>query len=137
MMKIYVGEELLEFSDEELKHMFIDYGREAEVFRYKDEALKVYKNVVRKGRLCEIEALELSEIKTERILMPKRMIHDYATGEFSGYSLKLIPNASKKRIPRIRKEHFVEELDVIFKYYVFILFFTACNISLLHNTKKI
>lgn len=112
-MKLYVGDELLEFSTEELKYMYINHGREAEVYRYKDEALKVYKKVVRKGRLCEEEAEELSGIKTERILMPRRMIHDYETGQFSGYSLDFIPNASRKRIPRIRKEHFVEELDII------------------------
>lgn len=112
-MKIFVGDELLEFSDENLKYMYIDHGKEAEIFRYKDEALKVYKKNIRKNTLSEEEAKELSFIETERILMPKRMIHDYETGQFSGYSLEFIPKASRKRIPRIRKEHFVEELDII------------------------
>ena len=113
MLRIYVGDELLEFNDEEIKHMYVNHGREAEVYRYKDEALKIYKRVVRKDTLSEAEAGELSIIKTERILMPKRMIHNYETGEFSGYSLDFISKASRKRIPRIRKEHFVEELDII------------------------
>lgn len=112
-MKIYVGDELLEFSDEELKLMYVSKGREAVVYRHKNEALKIYKKVFRKQGLSEESAQELSKIKTQRFLMPKRMIYNYETGEFSGYSLEFIPNASRKRIPRIRKEHFVEELDII------------------------
>ena len=112
-MKIFVGDELLEFSAEELKYMYVDHGKEAMVFRYKDEALKVYKKNIRKGTLSEDEAKELSVIETERILLPKRMIYDYETEQFLGYSLVFIPKASRKRIPRIRKEHFVEELDII------------------------
>lgn len=104
---------MLDFSDGELQAMHIGHGLEAYVYKYKDEALKIYRNSIRKTHLSEKSAEELSKIKTERILMPRRMIHDFDTGEFLGYSLEFIPNASRKRIQRIRKEHFVEELDII------------------------
>ena len=52
-MKIIVSDRLLEFSDKELDSMQIDYGQEGTVYRFEDEAYKIYHVMCLKTRLDE------------------------------------------------------------------------------------
>lgn len=112
-MKILLGDELLEFSDEELDYMYLDEGQESEVFRYGKDVLKIYKKFCIKDRLSEEDAMRLSQIKTQRILLPKKIIRDPEDGHFMGYSLPFIYKYSRSIIPRLKISEFLDELDII------------------------
>ena len=112
-MRILLGDKLLEFSEEELDYMYIDEGNESIVFRYGEDALKIYKEFCRKERLAEEDVLRLSEISTERILMPKEIIRDAVTGRFMGYSVPYIEKYPASAIARMKMKDFLSELDVI------------------------
>ena len=110
MKRIYVGDELLELDDETLDYMYIDEGNEAEIYRYGQDALKLYKNHCTKIRLNEEAARYLSNIPTERFLMPKEIIRDAYDLEFIGYSLPFVYVYPRKALLRLRIEDFLKEL---------------------------
>ena len=112
-MRILVGDELLEFSEDELDARYINEGCESIVYQYGNEVLKIYKRYCGKDRLTEKDASVLTEIETKRILLPRRIIKEADTGIFMGYSLPLIQVCSKKVIPNMPVETFVDELDLL------------------------
>ena len=112
-MKILLGDKLLEFTDEELDYMYLGEGNEAVVFKYGNDALKIYKDYCQKERLAEEDVLRLSGITTERILMPKEIIRDAVTGRFMGYSVHYIEKYPASAIARMKMKDFLSELDVI------------------------
>ncbi len=112
-MRILLGEELLEFDEEQLDYMYIDEGNESEVFRYGDSALKIYKKYCPKERLSLEDVVELSKIPTKRFLMPKEVIRDADTLEFIGYSLPFVYKYPRDILMRIKMNYFLDELDII------------------------
>ena len=112
-MRILLGDKLLEFTDLELDYMYLDEGNESVVFKYGNDALKIYKEFCHKERLAEEDALRLSCISTERILMPKEIIRDADTGKFIGYSVPYIEKYPSSAIARMKMRDFLRELDVI------------------------
>lgn len=112
-MRILLGDELLEFDEEQLDYMYIDEGNESEVFRYGDSALKIYKKYCPKERLSLDDVVELSKIPTKRFLMPKEVIRDADTLEFIGYSLPFVYKYPRDILMRIKMNEFLDELDVI------------------------
>lgn len=112
-MRILLGEELLEFDEEQLDYMYLDEGNESEVFRYGDSALKIYKKYCPKERLSLDEVIELSKIPTKRFLMPKEVIRDADTLEFIGYSLPFVYKYPRDILMRIKMNEFLDELDII------------------------
>lgn len=112
-MRIYVGEKLLELSDTDLENMYVNEGKEAFVYRYGDEALKIYKDERVKLRLDEEDTIKLSEISTERVLLPKEVIYDDDFVTFKGYSTPFIDRESSDAIVDMDIMQFVDELDII------------------------
>ena len=112
-MRILLGEELLEFDEEQLNYMYIDEGNESEVYRYGDTALKIYKPYCSKERLGLDDVVELSKIPTKRFLMPKEVIRDADTLEFIGYSLPFVYKYPRDILMRIKMNYFLDELDII------------------------
>lgn len=111
MLKLYVGDELVELTTLDLIHDYIGEGYEARIFWYGDEVLKLYKKRCKKDRLDEDTAIKLSKLSTSRILLPKKMIYDSKDKEFVGYTLKRIQRKRKKDILNRPMRHFVNELD--------------------------
>lgn len=112
-MKLLIGDQEIEFSNDELDYMFIDEGSEAEVFQYKDEVLKLYKDFCRKYRLSEEEASALINIPTKRILLPKKIIKIPDSLDFKGYTTQFIKTCSRSVIPNMKMDHFLDELEVL------------------------
>ena len=112
-MRILLGDKLLEFTEEELDYMYIDEGTESEVFRYGQDALKIYKKYCPKERLGLEDVVELSKIPTKRFLMPKEIIRDADTMEFIGYSMPFIYKYPREILMRIKMVEFLDELDII------------------------
>lgn len=112
-MKLLIGDKEVEFTKKQLDEMYIDEGNEAEVFRYQDEVLKIYKDHCKKLRLDDEEALELSHIPTKRVLLPRRLLRLPETFSFKGYTTKYIENLPVDIIPCIKMEHFLGELELL------------------------
>ncbi len=113
-MKIRIGKKLFEFSEEELDSMYIDEGMEGTIYRFNDDALKIYCDFPRKDRLNEDEAYKLSKIKTDRILLPKDLIYD-ENNKFIGYSTKFIENIDFKNASYLSVYDFCNEMDLVYK----------------------
>ena len=113
MLKLYVGEDLVELSTLDLIHDYIGKGYEARIFGYGDEVLKLYKRRCKKDRLDEDTASKLSKLSTSRILLPKKMIYDFKDDRFVGYTLKKIERKRKRDVLNRPMRHFVNELDLL------------------------
>lgn len=112
-MRLLIGEKLVEFSDDQLDYMYIDEGKEAEVFKFGNSALKVYKEFCSKYRLTEKEAEALTKINTQRILLPRELLRDPDTLEFKGYSTPFIEPCSKAALLNSKMDSFLDELEVL------------------------
>lgn len=113
MLRIYVGNELLELTQDDLANMYIDSGDEAKIYRYGDEVLKIHLVYPKKCVINEHDAERLSVINTKRILLPKRIIYSAEDQSFLGYSLSFIDKEDKDTLPSIILDHFLSELDII------------------------
>lgn len=112
-MRILIDDELLKFSFIYLTRMYLGSGYEAKVYRYKDEALKIYKTYSVKFRLNEIDALKLSMMNTNRLLLPRRIIRNPDTGHFIGYTTKFLYSSKIGDILNMQMEHFMGELGLL------------------------
>lgn len=86
-------------------------GNEAKVYRYNNEALKLYVKKCRKRRLNNEDAQSLSELSTDRILLPSKMVYN-ADSSFGGYTLPLVEKSSSS-IFDMAMGKFASELDLI------------------------
>lgn len=111
-MKLFVGDEKIELTEDELNNRYLDEGKEAKIYDYGSEVLKIYKDYCPKSRLSEDDSFFLSQIKTGRVLLPKRLIHD-ENGKFLGYTTERVYGLSKLRLPKMRMKKLVDELDVV------------------------
>ncbi len=113
-MRLLVDDEFVDFSDADLAWMYLSCGNESRVYKYGDEALKLYNSGnCRKIRLDEKTAVKLSSIHTYRLLLPKRIVRDADTGEFIGYTTPFVKRASTSGIIRMKMLDFMWELDLI------------------------
>ena len=55
----------------------------------------------------------MADISTKRILLPRRIIRDADDFRFVGYTTPYIRTCSKKTIPNMNIEHFLDELEVL------------------------
>lgn len=116
-MKLIIGDELVEIDN--LDDYYLDEGSEAVIYRYEDDskdidwALKIYKDYSRKVRLDYETALRLSQIKTNRILLPNKIISS-ESGEFLGYTTPFCSSYSIDNISRMAVRDFIDEVDLIY-----------------------
>lgn len=82
-------------SQKDLKHLSkIAQGKNGDVYRYRNEALKVFKEN-RPLPIDEETARYLQDITTERVLLPRKLL--FYNAAFRGYTLKLIPKKGMTR----------------------------------------
>lgn len=112
-MRILVGDEILNLSYINLAKMYLGRGCEAKVYKYKDEALKIYRPHCIKLRLDEDSALELTRIDTERILLPRKLIYDCDTGAFIGYTTRFIYKTKIASIFDMEIGNLVSEVNLL------------------------
>ena len=113
MLKFYYNGELLEFTDDEEDYMYLNEGAEGIVYKYGDDAIKIYKPTCFRSRLNEEQCVRLGAISTKRILMPKRIAYSDDCKTFIGYSTPFIYKFPVTRVMDMKMEDFVSELDVI------------------------
>lgn len=113
MLKIYFDGKLLEFDDETLDYMYLDEGAEGIVYRYKKDAIKIYKPCCFRSRLNEEQCERLGTISTKRILLPEKIAYEEDCRTFIGYSTPFIYKFPVMRVMDMKMEAFADELDVI------------------------
>ena len=112
-MRLFIGDKLVEFNTSDLDKMYINEGNEGIVYRYDNQALKVYKEEQEKCRLDEEDSIKLSHIKTERILLPEQMLYDEACATFIGYTTPFVEKENIENILDLDVISFIDELDAI------------------------
>ena len=113
MLKIYFDGKLLEFSDDSLKRMYINEGAEGIVYRYGDDAIKIYKPYCFTSRLNEEQCKKLGTISTKRVLVPEKIAYADDCKTFIGYSTPFVKEISCGRIINMSVEALCDELDII------------------------
>ena len=113
-MKIIVNDKLLEFTDKELASMYIDYGQEGTVYRFHDEAYKIYHSLCLKARLDKDTCEKLTKIPTKYILMPKELIYN-TSKQFIGYSTPFIVPNPYVHIWRLKVSEFIHKIDKVYE----------------------
>lgn len=113
-MKLYFDGELICFSERDLDYMYLSEGTEGIVYRYKENALKIYKEFSVKSRLDESTAKELTLIRTNRILLPRKLLHNISS-KFVGYSTMFLDKYSPKYISNMKMEDFNKEISLLCK----------------------
>ena len=112
-MRLFIDDVVYEFTQEELDYMYIGEGVESNVYRLNDEVFKIHKNDRQiKFKLDEETAKYLSNIKTKRIIMPKKIIYDVKSN-FCGYTLPYLESYQKAILRRKKMDEIVEELKLI------------------------
>lgn len=112
-MKLYVGDELVNFSDKELEERYINEGKEGKVYVYKNLAIKIYSDYFKyRKMLNEEDILKMKKIKTNRILLPKELILNEKK-ELVGYATDFKVEALKTRIGLLNMKEFLEETKMI------------------------
>lgn len=112
IMEVYYDGELINFSERDLDYMYLDEGTEGIVYRYKKDALKIYNEFSSKCRLDEDTARELTLIGTNRILLPRKLLHNISS-KFVGYSTMLLERYSPKYIANMKMSYFNEECSLL------------------------
>ncbi len=112
-MKLLIGDQEVELTDDDLEWLYINEGMESTVYQYGDEVLKIYTDFCSKVRLREDEAKRLSKISTKRFLLPQRIIYSADGKKFRGYTLKFISCASLQSILDRKVMDLAQELDVM------------------------
>lgn len=95
----------------------IGNGIEGRVYEYKNQALKIHHDSVWDKVMKPETCVELQRLKTNRILLPRKMLLD-KNGNFKGYTTKLIIN--EQNIYEIKKQQLINELKELEKeiYYL-------------------
>ena len=94
--------------------MYIDEGKESCVYKFGNEALKIYRPTCDKNRLNESSADILSHYSSimKRILLPKRLVYDDGYN-FCGYTTDFIYRASTENLPKMKMEKFLSEINLL------------------------
>lgn len=111
-MKIYMGDKMVSFTQEQLDYLYHSEGTEGTIYRYQDFALKIYHNKQRQLGLSEEEAKRLMNIKTARITLPQMLLYDEKK-DYIGYAEPFFMNYSKKLISKMKMKTWNKELEEI------------------------
>lgn len=111
-MTIYIDKEEYNFTSDELESMYLSEGLEADIYYFKQMILKIHKENISKARLDYSTFQQLSQISTERILMPQYPILDH-NGDFCGYTEPFIYSYSIKNIANMKINMLLQELELI------------------------
>lgn len=111
-MELYLDGELINFSNDDLDYMYINEGTEGIIYKYKKDALKVYKDFSVKSRLDEDTAKEFTLINTNRILLPRKLLYNISS-KFIGYSTMFLDNYSHKYISNMKMNKFIDEISLM------------------------
>ena len=95
-MEVLIDNDLIELD----KLDYLGCGIESKVYRYFDEAVKVYKPDCYKYRLDFNTASRLSLFDTNRFLLPRRIVYSPEDGSFLGYTTKYIAKGPKSDVFR-------------------------------------
>lgn len=105
-MKYFINKK--EFDTDSIQVEKLGIGNEGVVYKVGNEAAKIYNGVCLKTRLGPVGVDILSEIPTNRILVPQKKIND-KDGNFCGYTTKYIPEINYDYETHTMKE-FLNEL---------------------------
>lgn len=83
-MNIIIDGKEYSFNNWELNRMYIGQGIEGTVYKYKDMAIKIYKNYCFRHRANESDCQKMITIPTKRIILPRGLVYD-ENGHFAGY----------------------------------------------------
>ena len=94
------------------KLTFVPSTKAGDVYRYKNVALRVFKDG--EMPIDEQTARYLSGVPTERILLPKKLL--FYNNAFKGYTMKLVSQkGAGKRIITTPKREFIESVELLEK----------------------
>ena len=95
------------------KANIIGYGKNGNVYKYKNLALKIFPNGNIPYGLMDVDTCHnLSNITTSSILLPKNLVF-YKNKLFSGYSLKPISSARTRSIAKMDKKSFIDSVELL------------------------
>lgn len=116
-MKFYIDDKMVEI--ENIDELYIGEGQEGIVYRYEDKddecdyALKLYKEFSPKDRLNFETAKGLSEIETERLLLPRKLVYD-ENKNFIGYVTEFVNSYSIDSISYLNAKDLIDEIDILY-----------------------
>ena len=111
-MKFFIGDKEYNYSDEQLTIQLLNHGYEADVYRIKGQAVKMYKEFCHKRRLDEKTVEFFKNIKTKRFLLPIETVYD-ESHKFNGYTTKLIEEGNKSTISRMKMNKMLTEMKAM------------------------
>lgn len=111
-MKFFIGDKEYNYSDKQLGLQLINYGDEADVYRIKDKAVKIYNKECYKNRLDEETVEYFKTIKTNRLLLPIDTVYD-ENKKFNGHTTKFIEVGNKQAIRRMKISKFLKEIQLL------------------------
>lgn len=111
-MKFFIGDKLYDYSEEQLAIQMLNHGDEADVYRIKGQAVKIYKPYCLKRRLDEKTVELFKTIKTNRLLLPIETVYD-ENHNFNGYTTKLIEEGSKETIKNMKMTKMLDEMKLM------------------------
>ena len=92
------------------KLTFTPSSKAGDVYRYKNYALRIFKDG--EEPIDQPTAEYLTNIKTDRIILPKRLL--FYNNAFKGYTMKLVSQrGAGKRISTTPKEDFIDNIKAI------------------------
>lgn len=95
----------------ELTGKLVGTGKKGNVYRYRNMALKVFKED-RDTPIDEETATYLTNISTDRILLPKSLL--FYNNKFRGYTYKLVPKkGSGQRMIMLPKDDLIQDVRVL------------------------
>ena len=111
-MKFFIGDKEYNYSDKQLGLQLINYGEEADVYKIKDKAVKIYNKECYKNRLDEETVEYFKTIKTNRLLLPIDTVYD-ENKKFNGHTTKYIEVGNKQAIRRMKISKFLKEIQLL------------------------
>ena len=125
-MTFYINDDEYNFNTSELDDIYLSEGKEGTVYKYKDDAIKIYHKYSNKERLDEKTCKYLSSFDTNRILLPRKLIYD-KDRKFIGYTTNYHQKYNLENLKRMKIKDLKSELELIKKD---LLLLSSKNISI-------
>ena len=109
-MKLYLNEQAITIHPILLKRL--GYGTQGKVYKYKGEALKIFKRDIRDLSLEDCDYLK--DINTNRILLPNKLLTN-SDGMLTGYTTELISKEKLDEVYNLSKDVIVNEFYEVSK----------------------
>ena len=118
-MRYYINGRSFDFDEEDLEDIKLDEGTEGACYRvhnyYDDFVMKIHHDKPEKMILDEETCKAISNIKTERFILPDDIIYD-EDGNYKGYTVRYVdykrPKVRNLKINRVIDEFYTLEKDV-------------------------